>query len=263
MGLGLAAALIVAAGPPSANPLTQGAQANGEAAPGADEALPPAADDFFDGDQSAGTQQGGQDRGSPGGGSPNPAPGGSAGTASPPGAIAEGGATLAPSQEPEQQEQDSGSAPDSGSGQDSDGSGDNGDTGGGQSDSSSGGSAPSTMAQQVVAIANEERADAGCAPLRVDRRLTAASEAHSRDMAERDYMAHETPEGEGPAERAEDAGYDAWSGENVAAGYTSPESVMEGWMNSPGHRANILDCGNTEVGVGETDTKWAQNFGSE
>ena len=239
MGLGLAAVLVVAAGPPSANPLTQGAQADGPGAPGADEALPPAADDFF-GDQQDGT---GQDSGS-----------GTGGDAPRPGGTVSGDATVSPSPDGGQQGEES---------DDAQHSGDSGESGGSVSGSGGAGasSQPSTMAQQVVAIANDERAEAGCGPLSVDPELTAASKAHSQDMASRDYMAHETPEGEGPAERAEDAGYQAWSGENVAAGYTSAEAVMEGWMDSRGHRANILNCDNTEVGVGETDTKWAQNFG--
>ncbi|GAA3749528.1 CAP domain-containing protein [Salinactinospora qingdaonensis] len=114
---------------------------------------------------------------------------------------------------------------------------------------------------EVVELANTERADAGCEPLRVDRQLTKAAEVHSEDMATRRYMAHESPEGEGPAERAEDAGYEAWSGENVAAGYRSAEAVMAGWMDSPGHRANILNCDNRAVGVAEVDTYWTQTFG--
>ncbi|WP_343233357.1 CAP domain-containing protein [Streptomonospora sp. PA3] len=253
VGLGLAAALIVAAGPPPSNPLVQNPQAGADSAPGAaDEALPPAPDDFFPSPEDGGSPQGQQDGSGAGGGA------GGAGEpsapAGPPDAVAEGAATLAPSQRPEEDGQD-GSGSDAGS-QEPGGSED------GSAGSSGGGAEPSAAARQVVALANEERADAGCPPLSVDPRLTAASEAHSRDMAARDYMAHESPEGEGPAERAEEAGYHAWSGENVAAGYTSPEAVMEGWMNSPGHRANILNCANTEVGVAETDTKWAQNFGT-
>lgn len=249
VGLGLAAVLLVAAGPPSANPLTQGSQA-GTAPPGADEALPPAADDFFD-DQQTGSA--GQD-------SPGTAGGGDAGAdqggdAPGPDAVVEDDTTLAPSEQPEEEGED-------GQGADSDDGSPDGGSGDGSGGSSGGGSQVSALAQQVVELANEERAEAGCDPLSADSRLTAASEAHTRDMAERDYMAHESPEGEGPAERAQEAGYDAWSGENVAAGYTSAADVVEGWMNSPGHRRNILDCGNTEVGVAETDTKWAQNFGT-
>ncbi|MDT0302096.1 CAP domain-containing protein [Streptomonospora wellingtoniae] len=249
-GLGLAAAMVLAAGPPSQNPLTQGTQAGAAPAPGADEALPPAPDDFFDDGQSGGAPQGGQS-----GQETAPEDPGDAGTGEPaPDAVIEGGATVAPSQQPDGEQDGSGSG---------DGSQGEGSGGGSGSDSSGGGgSQPSTLAQQVVSIANEERADAGCGPLQVDPRLTAASEGHSQDMSERDYMAHENPDGEGPAERAEEAGYGSWSGENVAAGYTSAASVMEGWMNSPGHRANILNCDNTEVGVGETDTRWAQNFGT-
>ncbi|GAB3459679.1 hypothetical protein GCM10027570_43980 [Streptomonospora sediminis] len=249
VGLGLAAALVIAAGPPTANPLTQGAQAGAGAPNGADEALPPTApDDFFD-DRGDGGQSP-----APGGGAGSGPGSGTGGGGSPtPDGVAEGGATIAPSQQPDGEQEDSGSGD---SQQDSGGSP---GSGGGPG----GGSSASPLAKQVVALANDERAEAGCGPLSLDPKLTAASEAHSRDMAEHDYMAHESLDGESPAERAAAVGYQAWSGENVAAGYSSAEAVMEGWMNSPGHRANILNCDNTEVGVGETDTKWAQNFGRD
>ncbi|GAB3205001.1 CAP domain-containing protein [Marinactinospora thermotolerans] len=118
-------------------------------------------------------------------------------------------------------------------------------------------------AAAVVALANAERAAAGCAPLRPDERLTSAAQSHSEDMAQREYMAHENPEGEGPDERAAAAGYGAWSGENVAAGQSSAEEVMSAWMNSPGHRANILDCDNRSIGVGRDGVHWTQMFGRE
>ncbi|MBB4930335.1 uncharacterized protein YkwD [Lipingzhangella halophila] len=132
----------------------------------------------------------------------------------------------------------------------------------GDSDGSEG-SGGGTQVDAVVDLVNEERADAGCDPVSTNGALTRAAEKHSKDMAARDYMAHESPDGTTPAERAQSEGYDAWSGENVAAGYDSPEAVMEGWMNSPGHRRNILNCDNTAIGVGEHQNRWTQMFGSQ
>jgi uncharacterized protein YkwD len=82
-------------------------------------------------------------------------------------------------------------------------------------------------------------------------------------MDARDYMAHESPDGEGPGERARRHGYNSWGAENVAKGQRSAEQVMEAWMNSPGHRANILNCGLVAIGVGEANFAWTQKFGWE
>ncbi|MFC7328992.1 CAP domain-containing protein [Marinactinospora rubrisoli] len=121
----------------------------------------------------------------------------------------------------------------------------------------------SSLASAVVELVNDERSRAGCPDVRVDGRLTAAAQGHSEDMAARDYMDHVSPDGEGPADRAAEVGYPAWSGENVAAGYRTAEDVMNGWMNSDGHRANILNCDNRAIGVGEAERYWTQMFGRE
>src|SRR5699024_9425938 len=79
-----------------------------------------------------------------------------------------------------------------------------------------GGTAAADLEAEVVALTGQIRADQGCTgTLDVDERLTEASRVHSADMAERDYFDHESPEGDGPADRAGDAGYDAWGGENI------------------------------------------------
>lgn len=119
------------------------------------------------------------------------------------------------------------------------------------------------QAQQVVALVNEARDLAGCKPLKVDDRVVEAARGHSTDMAERDYFSHTTPEGVGFAERMRAAGYPSPGGENIAKGQRSAEQVMNSWMNSDGHRRNILNCGFTTIGVG-LDTRawtWTQNFG--
>ena len=109
------------------------------------------------------------------------------------------------------------------------------------------------FAAEVVRLVNEERATAGCGPLAVDARLQAAALGHSEDMALNDFFSHTGSDGSSPVDRVNAQGYD-WSllGENIAAGYTSPASVVAGWMDSDGHRANILNCQFTETGVGYT-----------
>lgn len=124
------------------------------------------------------------------------------------------------------------------------------------------------MTAQVVTLVNQERAKVGCAPLTVDSRLVAAAQGHSADMAARDYFDHTTPEGVTFDQRITQAGY-RWSGaaENIAKGQPDAASVMAAWMNSPGHRANILNCGYRDIGVGlaydaSHTPLWTQDFGS-
>ncbi|GAA0213128.1 hypothetical protein GCM10010492_08630 [Saccharothrix mutabilis subsp. mutabilis] len=122
---------------------------------------------------------------------------------------------------------------------------------------------PVSTTQRVVELVNEARAAAGCPGLKVDQRIVNAAQAHSTDMATRGYFSHDTPEGVDFAERMRAAGYPNPGGENIAQGYRTPEAVMKGWMNSEGHRRNILNCGFTAIGVG-LDTNghyWTQNFG--
>jgi uncharacterized protein YkwD len=118
---------------------------------------------------------------------------------------------------------------------------------------------------EVTRLTNLERAKAGCGALRIDSRLTAAAQAHSEDMVDRDYFSHTSPDGEGPGDRAAAAGYPNWSGENIAAGYPTAAAVVQGWMNSAGHRANILNCQSKATGVGYDARRdmWTQMFGFE
>lgn len=126
---------------------------------------------------------------------------------------------------------------------------------------------PSAAEQEVVDRANAERADAGCDPLTVDDRLTAAARGHSHDMRVRDYFSHESPEGETFGDRAGEQGYDAAGGENIALGYADADAVMDGWMDSEGHRRNILNCDFSSIGVGVEEGQggpwWTQVFGYE
>lgn len=112
----------------------------------------------------------------------------------------------------------------------------------------------SPVAREVLALVNSARAANGCDPVTLDPKLTAAGQAHSEDMALNDYFSHTGADGSSASQRVTRAGYD-WSrtGENIAAGYTSAAEVMEGWMDSPGHRANILSCAYTQMGLGYYD----------
>jgi uncharacterized protein YkwD len=122
-------------------------------------------------------------------------------------------------------------------------------------------------AAAVTDLTNRERARAGLPPLAADPLLTTAAQAHSADMVARDFYSHTAPGGSRPWDRAAAAGSTRRSiGENIACGQRSPAEVVEGWMNSPGHRANILKPGFTHLGVGfagggRAGTYWTQLFG--
>jgi len=108
-----------------------------------------------------------------------------------------------------------------------------------------------TFPQQVFELINQERAAFELAPLAADVRLAAAAQAHSEDMAANDFMSHTGSNGSSPFDRMHAAGYEYTSaGENVAAGYSTPASVVAAWMDSPGHRANILRESFEQMGVG-------------
>ena len=108
--------------------------------------------------------------------------------------------------------------------------------------------APSEIASIVDAM-NRERAARGLTPLRINRRLTLAANDRVGDMLSKHYFDHVSPEGMSPFKWVEREGYAYHEvGENLAIGYRS-DAVVDGWMRSPGHRANILGAGYDEVGV--------------
>jgi uncharacterized protein YkwD len=117
----------------------------------------------------------------------------------------------------------------------------------------------------VLALVNQERTAAGCAPVVADAGLAGVARAHSADMRDRNYFSHTTPEGVGPFDRARAAGVGYARAENIARGQADAAAVMQGWMDSPGHRANILDCSLTKLGVGVAEGPrgpwWTQLFG--
>jgi uncharacterized protein YkwD len=120
-----------------------------------------------------------------------------------------------------------------------------------------------TPEQAVLALVNDERAVKGCTALVIDDRITTAAQGHSTDMATQNYFSHTSKDGRTFDKRMRGAGYPKPGGENIAMGYATPNAVMEGWMNSQGHRENILNCSFTTMGLG-LDTRgnyWTQNFG--
>jgi serine protease len=111
--------------------------------------------------------------------------------------------------------------------------------------------APSGWQQEMLSRINAERAKAGAGPLAVEDRLTRAAQGWSQYMSDHAYFSHFAPDGSGPGQRITAAGY-AWRtyGENIAWGQPDVGSVMDAWLHSPGHRANILNPNFKEVGLG-------------
>ena len=130
---------------------------------------------------------------------------------------------------------------------------------------SNGPAAPSApRPSEVVDLVNAERAKAGCKALSIDDKLMTAAQRHSQDQADHQNMSHTGSDGSNAGDRLDRVGY-AWRtyGENVAWNQQTPAAVMDAWMNSSGHRANILNCAFTEIGVGVASSNgpyWTQVF---
>jgi len=109
---------------------------------------------------------------------------------------------------------------------------------------------------------NAERAKENLDPLCYNEKLTAASENHVDDMIKNNFFSHTGSNGSQPWDRMEDEGY-SWgnAAENIAYGQTSVKEVMNAWMNSPGHKANILS-GNVHFGASYKGKYWVQKFAS-
>ncbi|MET8897292.1 CAP domain-containing protein [Streptomyces albogriseolus] len=126
-------------------------------------------------------------------------------------------------------------------------------------------SAEATAAAEVLRLVNAERAKVGCSPVTADSALTALATAFSDDMANRGFFDHTDPDGDTPWDRAQAADISNLGGENIARGQADAESVMQAWMDSPGHKANILNCDFKTLGVGvhlgPGGPWWTQNFG--
>jgi uncharacterized protein YkwD len=108
--------------------------------------------------------------------------------------------------------------------------------------------------QSVLSEMNVYRAKSGAAPLHFDARLTAAAEDRMRDMEDLEYWAHDAPDGRPPFVWFKARGYDfQFAGENLATGFETTEVLVQGWMESPGHRANILSGDYDDVGIAVID----------
>lgn len=117
--------------------------------------------------------------------------------------------------------------------------------------------------RRVVELVNAERAKYGLSTLKINNELSRVARAKSQDMRDNGYFSHNSPTYGSPFDMLKSFGisYRA-AGENIARGYSTPEAVVTGWMNSEGHRANILSSSFTQIGVGhvESGNYWTQLF---
>ncbi len=108
-----------------------------------------------------------------------------------------------------------------------------------------------TKTSQVVNLVNQQRQKAGLAGLKSDSELMRLAQLKAEDMAAKGYFSHTSPTYGSAFDMLKKEGYSyRTAGENIAMGQKTAETVMNGWMNSSGHRANILDSGYTKIGVG-------------
>ena len=127
----------------------------------------------------------------------------------------------------------------------------------------------SEFEQEVIRLTNEEREAQGLEPLEADSEVSDVARVKSEDMRDNDYFSHDSPTYGSPFDMMDEFGLDYMgAGENIAAGQASPEQVVEGWMNSDGHRANILSEDFTHIGVGHVEGGsyghyWTQMFITE
>lgn len=129
------------------------------------------------------------------------------------------------------------------------------------------GTVGSAEENEVVRLTNAERAKGGCQPLKHDAQLRKAAFDHSSDMAVRNYFSHTSQDGRSFLDRIKGAGFTGGNGwaENIAKGQQTPASVVSAWMNSSGHKANIMNCKYNLIGVGAVENSggqilWTQVF---
>ena len=115
--------------------------------------------------------------------------------------------------------------------------------------------------ERFVDLIDAHRQFVGCPPLTWSPALAEVAQAHSNDMVDRSYFSHTNPEGQSPGDRLDASGvsWSAWA-ENIAAGQPTAEVVLEAWLGSPGHRANIENCSLTRHGVGLHSLHWTHLF---
>lgn len=116
---------------------------------------------------------------------------------------------------------------------------------------------------EVIRLVNEIRVKNGLKPLTHDWQLSRVARYKSEDMRDKKYFSHTSPTYGSPFDMMKNFGITyRTAGENIAKGYSTPEAVVNGWMNSPGHRANILNASFTHIGVGyaSSGNYWTQMF---
>ncbi|AUZ26183.1 hypothetical protein BHT94_02750 [Bacillus licheniformis] len=127
-------------------------------------------------------------------------------------------------------------------------------------------SAPSSVSayeKKVVELTNAERQKQGLKPLQIDETLSKSARAKSQDMKDKNYFDHQSPTYGSPFDMMKSFGISyKTAGENIAKGQKTPEEVVKAWMNSEGHRKNILNPNFTHIGVGyvESGSIWTQQF---
>ncbi|GET35314.1 CAP domain-containing protein [Microseira wollei] len=118
------------------------------------------------------------------------------------------------------------------------------------------------IAQRILDLTNVERSRVGSSPLSLNSQLMTAAQTHTDLMIKDNQLSHQLPGEPSLGGRISQTGY-KWSAiaENIAQGYHTPESVVSGWVNHPGHRENLLSPQYQHLGVGYGNDLWTQDFG--
>lgn len=124
-------------------------------------------------------------------------------------------------------------------------------------------SSKSVLRSAVVHLTNVQRVAHGCRPLKYNNTLQRAAQGHANDMSRKHYFAHNSINGTIWWKRIMKAGYKDPGGENIARGFSSANSVVRAWLNSPEHRRNIMNCQFRTIGIGfnTNGDYWVQDFG--
>ncbi|GGA62054.1 CAP domain-containing protein [Ornithinibacillus halotolerans] len=120
---------------------------------------------------------------------------------------------------------------------------------------------PTTFEEQVAQLVNQERAKHGLSPLKHRADIKSVAERKAADMINSNYFSHTSPNYGSPFDMLKTFGIKyRTAGENIAKGQKTPQEVMNAWMNSSGHRANILNANFDSIGVGYYNGAWVQMF---
>ncbi|MEJ3719038.1 CAP domain-containing protein [Paenibacillus polymyxa] len=137
----------------------------------------------------------------------------------------------------------------------------NAKSGAGQSTDSNAQLSKSKFAAEVVKLVNNERSQKGLKPLTSNAKLTEVALAKAKDMSTNNYFSHTSPTYGSPFDMMKKFGVTyTYAGENIAMGQKTPQEVMKAWMNSQGHRENILKAEYTQIGVAYYNGYWVQEF---